>query len=44
LLEAVQSGLKRLPRAIEQLCADPNTSLADLLKPPSQPVTVPLGG
>ncbi len=37
LLEAVQAGLKRLPRAIEQLRADPNTSLADLLDPPVQP-------
>ena len=37
LLEAIQSGLKRLPRAIEQLRADPETSVADLLNPPVQP-------
>ena len=34
LLEAIHAGLKRLPRAIEQLRADPNTSVADLLAPP----------
>ena len=34
LLEAIHTGLKRLPRAIEQLRADPNTSVADLLAPP----------
>ena len=39
LLEAVQAGLKRLPRAIEQLHADPDTSIADLLNPPAQPET-----
>ena len=39
LLEAVQAGLKRLPRAIEQLRADPQTSVADLLAPPAQPET-----
>ncbi|MEI2737122.1 MAG: hypothetical protein V9G24_21695 [Rhodoblastus sp.] len=39
LLEAVQAGLKRLPRAIEQLRADPDTSIADLLNPPAQPET-----
>ncbi|MBV6391203.1 MAG: hypothetical protein KPEEDBHJ_00411 [Anaerolineales bacterium] len=39
LLEAVQAGLKRLPRAIEQLRADPQTSIADLLDPPAQPET-----
>ncbi len=39
LLEAIQSGLKRLPRAIEQLRADPDTSVADLLNPSSQPIT-----
>jgi len=44
LFEFVQSGLKRLPRAIEQLCADPNTPLADLLDPPSQSVTASLEG
>ena len=39
LLEAVQAGLKRVPRAIEQLRADPDTSIADLLNPPAQPET-----
>jgi len=39
LLEAIQTGLKRLPRAIDQLRANPDTSVADLLNPPSQPVT-----
>ena len=39
LLEAVQAGLKRLPRAIEQLRADPQTSIAELLDPPAQPET-----
>lgn len=39
LLEAVQAGLKRLPRAIEQLRADPQTSVAELLDPPAQPET-----
>jgi hypothetical protein len=39
LLEAVQAGLKRLPRAVEQLRADPQTSVADLLDPPAQPET-----
>jgi AcrR family transcriptional regulator len=39
LLEAVQAGLKRLPRAIEQLRADPQISVADLLDPPAQPET-----
>lgn len=37
LLEAIQSGLKRLPRAIEQLRADPETAVTDLLNPPVQP-------
>jgi hypothetical protein len=41
LLEAVQAGLKRLPRAIEQLRADPDTPLAALLDPPTQPVPAP---
>ena len=36
LLEAIQAGLKRLPRAIDQLRADPDTSVADLLNPPAQ--------
>jgi hypothetical protein len=39
LLEAIQAGLKRLPRAIDQLRANPDTSVADLLNPPVQPVT-----
>jgi hypothetical protein len=39
LQEAVQAGLKRLPRAIEQLRADPQTSVAELLDPPAQPET-----
>jgi len=34
LAEAIQSGLKRLPRAVEQLKLDLNTSVADLLNPP----------
>lgn len=37
LLEAIQAGLKRLPRAIEQVRADPNTPVSDLLDPPAQP-------
>ena len=36
LLETIQAGLTRLPRAIEQLRADPETSVADLLNPPAQ--------
>ncbi|MBI5952482.1 MAG: hypothetical protein HY865_12565 [Chloroflexi bacterium] len=40
LAEAVQAGLKRIPRAVEQLRINPNTSIADLLTPPSLPVTV----
>jgi hypothetical protein len=39
LVEAIQAGLKRLPRPIEQLRADPDTSVADLLNPPVQPAT-----
>ncbi len=35
LVEAIQSGLKRLPRAVEQLKIDPSTSVADLLNPPA---------
>jgi hypothetical protein len=35
LLEAIQAGLTRLPRAIEQLRTDPETSVADLLDPPA---------
>lgn len=38
LAEAVQAGLKRIPRAVEQLRVNPNTSIADLLVPPSLPV------
>lgn len=37
LLEAIHSGLKRLPRAVEQLRVDPSTSVANLLNPPIQP-------
>ncbi|MDP1624424.1 MAG: hypothetical protein Q8L64_01515, partial [bacterium] len=37
LAEAIQAGLKRLPRAVEQLRVNPNTSVADLLNPPVQP-------
>ena len=40
LLEAIQAGLTRLPRAIEQLRAAPQTSVPDLLNPPSQVDTV----
>ena len=36
LLEAIQAGLTRLPRAIEKLRKDPQASVADLLDPPSQ--------
>jgi hypothetical protein len=39
LVEAVQAGLKRIPRAVEQLRVEPNTSAADLLNPPPLPVT-----
>ena len=38
LADAIQAGLKRLPRAVEQLKLDPDTSVPDLLKPPSQSV------
>lgn len=41
LLEAIQAGLKRLPRAVEQLRVNPETSVADLLNPPSSPDTAP---
>jgi hypothetical protein len=37
LAEAIAAGLKRLPRAIEQLKIDPDTSVADLLNPPKKP-------
>ena len=33
LAEAIQAGLKRLPRAIEQLKADPDTPVSELLNP-----------
>ena len=36
LAEAIQAGLKRLPRAVEQLKVNPDTSVADLLNPPAQ--------
>ena len=39
LAEVLQAGLKRLPRAVEQLRVNPNTSVADLLNPPTLPVT-----
>jgi hypothetical protein len=39
LAEAIQAGLKRLPRAVEQLRINPNTALADLLNPPALPIT-----
>ena len=39
LVEAIQAGLKRLPRAVEQLRVNPNTSVAELLNPPVLPVT-----
>jgi len=39
LAEAIQSGLKRLPRAVEQLRLDPNTSVRDLLNPPAHSIT-----
>lgn len=41
LAEAIQAGLKRIPRAVEQLRINPNASLADLLHPPARPNTVP---
>ena len=33
LLDAIQAGLKRLPRAIEQLKANPDTPVSELLNP-----------
>ncbi len=33
LAEAIRSGLKRLPRAVEQLHADPDTPTSELLQP-----------
>ena len=38
LVEAIQAGLKRLPHAVDQLRVNPNTSVADLLNPPTQPI------
>ena len=38
LAEAIQAGLKRLPRAVEQLRVNPETCVADLLNPPTLPV------
>lgn len=40
LAEAIQAGLKRIPRAVEQLRIAPNTSASDLLNPPTQLDTV----
>ena len=45
-MEAIKAGLKRLPRALEQLKINPNTAIADLLNPPAhaiieQPSIVP---
>jgi len=41
LMEAMQAGLTRLPHAIEQLRADPQTSVSDLLHPPAQLEVMP---
>jgi hypothetical protein len=41
LAEAIRAGLKRLPRALEQLRDNPDTLVADLLRPPAQSVTNP---
>jgi hypothetical protein len=38
LLEAIRSGLKRLPLAVEKLKANPNLSVAELLEPTAQAV------
>ncbi len=40
LAEAIQAGLKRIPRAVEQLRTNPNRSIADLLDPPTQLDTI----
>lgn len=40
LVEAIQAGLKRLPRAVEQLRANSDTSITDLLDPPAHPEQV----
>lgn len=42
LVEAIQAGLKRLPRAVEQLRVNPDTLVADLLDFPVQPDTKPM--
>lgn len=42
LVESIQSGLKRIPRAVEQLKERPNTSVADLLNPPASAIESPL--
>ncbi len=42
LVEAMQAGLKRLPRAIEQLRTDPDTSVSDLLRPPDPLAPAPI--
>lgn len=42
LTEAIQAGLKRIPRAVEQLKERPNTSVADLLNPPALEIEAPL--
>ncbi|MBX3038584.1 MAG: hypothetical protein KF758_16860 [Anaerolineales bacterium] len=41
LVEAIAAGLKRLPRAIEQLKTNPDTAIADLLNPPIQTKSEP---
>lgn len=41
LAEAMKAGLKRIPRAVEQLRTNPNTSVHDLLNPPVQIVSEP---
>jgi hypothetical protein len=41
LAEAIQSGLKRIPRAVERLRINPDTSIADLLNSPPDFVAKP---
>ena len=41
LTEAIQADLKRLPRAIEQLKADPDTPVVELLNPTQAPASLP---
>jgi hypothetical protein len=41
LLEAIRSGLKRLPPAVEKLKANPNLPVAELLEPTAQ-TTIPV--